>query len=50
MKQGAKINAVGTPDKPIIMTSEKKNPVHGAVSTSAERHTPTLKAVKEALK
>ena len=26
VKQGAKINAVGTPDKPIVMTSEKEEP------------------------
>ena len=25
-RQGGKINAVGTPDKPIVMTSEKEEP------------------------
>lgn len=47
IKQGAKINAMGTANAPIVMTSERKNRVPGAVSTSAARHTPMPKEVKE---
>lgn len=46
IKQGAKINAKGTADAPIIMTSEKKKPEPGAASTSADAPIPTLKAAR----
>lgn len=50
VKQGAKINAKGTADAPIVMTSEKKKQALGAVSTSADVPTPMPKVVREALK
>ena len=40
MKQGAKINAVGTPDKPIVMTSEKEEPgAWGGIHICGKAHT-----------
>lgn len=50
VKQGGKINAVGTPDKPIVMTSEKKSRAHGEAYTSADAPTPMPKAAREVLK
>ena len=40
VKQGAKINAVGTPDKPIVMTSEKEEPgAWGGIHICGKAHT-----------
>ena len=50
IEQGAKIDAQGTASNPIVMTSEKKEPAHGAVSTSADTHTPMPKAERVARK
>lgn len=45
VQQGAKIEAVGTKENPIIMTSDKRNLVHGAVCTSAVKLIPMQKVV-----
>ena len=40
VKQGGKINAVGTPDKPIVMTSEKEEPgAWGGIHICGRAHT-----------
>ncbi len=40
VKQGGKINAVGTPDKPIVMTSEKEEPgAWGGIHICGKAHT-----------
>ena len=40
VKQGAKINAGGTPDKPIVMTSEKEEPgAWGGIHICGKAHT-----------
>ena len=40
VKQGGKINAVGTPDKPIVMTSEKEEPgAWGGIHICRRAHT-----------